>query len=98
MIPIDVVGSGEHTILTVHGGPGTDHLLFRPELDRLGAFARVVYFDLPGHGRSNAPKDFQLETIAESLEEVRTAAHAERVTLLGSSYGGFVSLAYALAH
>jgi len=99
MIPLVVIGSGEDTILTVHGGPGTDHRLFRPELDRLGAYARLVYFDLPGHGRSTEPPpDFALETMAESLEEVRSAIGAERVTLLGSSYGGFVSLAYALAH
>jgi proline iminopeptidase len=98
MIPIEIVGSGDETIIAVHGGPGTDHLLFRPELDRLGAFARVVYFDLPGHGRSPDPPDFRLETVAKSLEEVRTKAGAERVSLLGSSYGGFVALAYALAH
>ena len=98
MIPIEIVGSGVETILAVHGGPGTDHRLFRPELDRLGAFARVVYFDLPGHGKSPQPLDFRLETVAESLEEVRAAARAERVSLLGSSYGGFVALAYALAH
>jgi proline iminopeptidase len=98
MIAIEVAGSGRETILAVHGGPGTDHRLFRPELDRLGEFARVVYFDLPGHGRSPAPDDFSLETIAESLEEARLAAGAERVTVLGSSYGGFLSLLYALAY
>ena len=98
MIAIDVVGSGKETILAVHGGPGTDHRLFRPELDRLAAFARVVYFDLPGHGRSALPHDFRLETVAESLEEARLAAGAPRVNVLGSSYGGFVALAYALAH
>lgn len=97
MIPLDIIGSGP-TILAVHGGLGTDHGLFRPELDRLGAFARLVYFDLPGHGRSPVPRDFRLETVAESLEEVRAAANAEHVSVLGSSYGGFVSMAYALAH
>lgn len=97
MIPLALLGAGE-TILAVHGGPGTDHRLFRPELDRLGAVARIVYFDLPGHGRSPEPRDFALETMAQSLEEVRLAAGAEHVTLLGSSYGGFVSLAYALAY
>jgi proline iminopeptidase len=98
MIAIDVAGGGAETILAVHGGPGTDHRLFRPELDRLGEFARVVYFDLPGHGRSPAPRDFRLETVAESLEKARVAAGAERVNVLGSSYGGFLSLAYALAY
>ena len=100
MIPIDVVGDArsDETIVAVHGGPGTDHRLFRPELDRLGSFARLVYFDLPGHGRSPAPRDFSLDAVAESLEEVRELAGAQRVTLLGSSYGGFVALAYALAH
>lgn len=95
---IDIAGSGRETILAVHGGPGTDHRLFRPELDRLGAFARVVYFDLPGHGKRPAPRDFGLESVAESLEEIRAAVKAERVNVLGSSYGGFVALQYALLH
>jgi proline iminopeptidase len=86
------------TILAVHGGPGTDHRLFRPDLDRLEKFARVVYFDLPGHGRAAPPRDFRLETMAESLEEARIGAGVERVNVLGSSYGGFLALAYALAH
>lgn len=98
MMEIDAVGNGEEAILAVHGGPGTDHRLFRPELDRLGTFGRLIYFDLPGHGRSGAPRDFRLETVAESLEEARVAAGAERVNVLGSSYGGFLTLAYALAH
>lgn len=85
-------------LITVHGGPGTDHSFFRPYLDPLATAMTVVYFDLPGHGHSGPPTDYGLAAMAEAIEEVRAAIGAETITLLGSSYGGFLSLTYALAH
>lgn len=92
------IGSGTSTIITVHGAPGTDHSFFRPYLDSLGADRRVVYFDLPGHGASARSSDYSLHAMAESIDEVRLAVGADQVTLLGSSYGGFLSLIYSLRH
>lgn len=86
------------TLVTVHGGPGTDHRLFRPFLDPLAADLRLVSFDLPGHGRSRPADDDGLASMAEAIDEVRTAVGADSIALLGSSYGGFLSLTYALAH
>jgi len=59
---------------------------------------QVVYFDLPGHGQSRAPADYSLEAMAGAIEDVRRALDVEQVSLLGSSYGGFLSLIYALRH
>jgi proline iminopeptidase len=92
------IGSGDPTIITVHGAPGTDHTFFRPYLNPLAGRQTLVYFDLPGHGDSLSTNDYSLHAMAESIEDVRMAVGAKRVTLLGSSYGGFLSLLYALQH
>ena len=91
------IGTGP-AVVTVHGAPGTDHSFFRPWLDPLADGRTVVYFDLPGHGLSAASSDYSLDGMAESIEDVRVAIGAEQITLLGSSYGGFLSLTYALRH
>ena len=100
-VAYDVLGvDKEPVLLAIHGGPGTDHTLFRPYLDPLTRVAMVVLLDLPGHGRS-APRqdqDYSLTGMAESIEDVRAELGVPRVILLGHSYGGFLSLTYALAH
>lgn len=91
------VGTGP-AVITVHGAPGTDHRFFRPYLDPLVSRMTMVYFDLPGHGASAPSNDYSFDAMAESIEGVRVAIGADRVTLLGNSYGGFLSLIYALRH
>ncbi len=85
-------------LVAVHGGPGTDHRLFRPYLDPLAEDLRLVFLDLPGHGESGSMEDGSLSSMAASIEDVRTALETQAIALLGSSYGGFLSLTYALAH
>ena len=85
-------------LVAVHGGPGTDHRLFRPFLDPLAASLRLVYFDLPGHGQSRPAGDYGLPAMAEAIDDVRDALGPDAIALLGSSYGGFLALTYALAH
>lgn len=72
-------------LLTIHGGPGTDHRLFRPYLDPLAEDLRLVYFDLPGHGQSGPMVDERLSGMAESIADVRTALRAPTIALLRSS-------------
>ncbi len=43
-------------------------------------------------------EDGSLSSMAASIEDVRTALETQAIALLGSSYGGFLSLTYALAH
>jgi proline iminopeptidase len=94
----EVVGERGPCVLAVHGGPGMDHASLRPWLDPLAERVRLVYFDLPGHGRSAAPSDHSLEAMADAVDDLAEHLQAERVVLLGHSYGGFVSLTCALRH
>ena len=89
------------TVLLLHGGPGAthDYLLVFEELARLGY--RVVFYDQLGCGRSELARDlgeYSVERDLRDLEELRTRLDLGRVHLVGSSYGGALALAYALAH
>jgi len=88
------------TILGLHGGPGASHDYLLPLADLAAHGYRVVLFDQLGCGRSEVPDDhslFTLEHHVRETEEVRRILDLGRVHLLGSSYGGLLALAVALA-
>lgn len=58
--------------------------------DNVKAFPnyRVIILDLPGHGRSDAPKvDYSMEYFARSVETVMKAAGVKKAVLIGHSMG-----------
>jgi len=89
------------TVVTLHGGPGAthDYLLAFSDLAQHGY--RVVYYDQLGCGRSERAKDvseYSVDRDVADLEELRQHLGLGRVHLVGSSYGGLLAIAYALAH
>ena len=96
----EVAGSGP-TVLVLHGGIGLDHQYLRPMIDSWTGFARVVWFDHRGCGRSEAPDDWSsvtLDTLADDVDSIRSAVGVDRMVLFGHSYGGFLALTYALRY
>jgi len=97
----EVSGSGSGTPLVVaNGGPGFDHtyLHLSPAWDLLAKNRRVVFYDQRGTGRSTpvaAGKTFTLKDQLDDLEALRAHLGAERIDLLGHSWGGFLVMAYA---
>lgn len=87
-------------LFLLHGGPGSDHSVFKPVFTPLRDVAQLVYHDMRGCGRS-APADPQTCTLAQNiadLDALRAHLGLERISLLGSSYGGMVALGYALEY
>ena len=88
------------TVLGLHGGPGGSHDYLLPLGDLASSGYRVVLFDQLGCGRSEIPDDHSLfsldHNVQESLEVCRLL-DLGRVHLVGSSYGGLLALAVALA-
>ena len=89
------------TVVALHGGPGAthDYLLSLSDLAQWGY--RVVYYDQIGCGRSDLARDvneYTIERDVEDLDALRKALGLERFHLIGSSYGGLLAIAYALAH
>jgi proline iminopeptidase len=90
-------------IIAVNGGPGLSHayMLQNDLWQRLSAKRLVVFYDQRGTGASkhlqpNAPQTMDAQVA--DLDAIRAALHLDRIALLGDSYGGFLSMAYASAH
>ncbi|MBC8101229.1 MAG: alpha/beta fold hydrolase [Cytophagales bacterium] len=93
-------GQGPLLIL-VAGGPGGGHTSFHPWFNRLAKTHTVVYFDNLGRGRSDRlqdPKQYTVERDADDIESLRIALKADKIAVLGHSYGGMPALAYALKY
>ncbi len=96
------MGSGPLKVLLLHGGPGFTHQYleamesFLPE-----AGIEMYYYDQLGCGNSDIPDDVSLwntPRFVEEVEEVRTALGLENFVLYGQSWGGMLSIEYALKY
>ena len=60
---------------------------------------RVIAVDIPGHGISEVKGEVHtMEMVAEVLRDMLDALGIERVTMVGHSMGGYVSLAFCAAY
>lgn len=87
-------------LFLLHGGPGGDHAPFKSSSPALTDVAQLVYVDHRGCGRS-APVDPATCTLDENIDDLdalREHLGLERVSVLGSSYGGMVALGYVLRY
>lgn len=89
-------GSDPRTVILVHGWT-CDETTWESQIPTLVKDYRVLTIDLPGHGKSGAPKDGKLsmDLFARAVESVRLDAKAERVVLAGHSMGTPVIVQYA---
>lgn len=97
------VGAGppERTAVVLHGGPGASHDYLAPFADLAPRGYRVIFYDQLGCGRSERARSLDEYTVARDVEDLRALLDAlglDRIHLLGSSYGGLLALAYALAY
>jgi len=88
------------TLLLLHGGPGMDHSVFKPELSALADIAQIVYLDHRGNGRSDRdlPQHWNLEQWGDDVHAFCQALEIERPIVMGESFGGMVAIAYATRH
>jgi pimeloyl-ACP methyl ester carboxylesterase len=89
-------GEGPHTVILVHGWT-CDDTTWESQVPALSKDYRVLTIDLPGHGKSGAPKDGKLsmDLFARAIESVRSDAGADRVVVIGHSMGTPVIVQYA---
>src|SRR5262245_6322883 len=95
-------GKGDETVFCLNGGPGLPCDYLREAHSCLIDHGyRVVAFDQLGCGASDRPTDPKLWTIERyvtEVEAVRQVLGLGRVHLLGQSWGGWLSIEYALTH
>jgi pimeloyl-ACP methyl ester carboxylesterase len=88
------------TLLLLHGGPGADHTLYKPQFAGLTDVAQVVYLDHRGNGRSDlsTPEHWNLAQWADDVHAFCLTLGIERPIVYGASFGGMVAMAYATRH
>lgn len=97
---VEVMGPEDAPLMIVHhGAPGLGSLAeprasFGPFSDEY----RVLVFDARGSGQSEGNGPLTHEQWAADVEALREWAGAERFIMAGGSYGGFISMEYAIRH
>lgn len=92
-------GSGVPLLLT-HGFGATAGM-WGPNIDALSADRPVIVWDQRGHGSSDAPDDldrYSEQISVADMAAILDAAGADRAVVGGMSLGGYLSLAFHLAH
>lgn len=89
----EVRGAGPALVL-LHPTP-TNHQFWLPMVDRLSAKLRIVLVDLRGHGRSTLGSGpMTMDTLADDVHAVLTAAKVERAHFAGCSIGSYLLYRY----
>ena len=95
-------GTGDNVLFLLNGGPGLPCDYLRdPHIPLANEGYRVIAFDQLGCGNSDRPEDSALWCISRYVEEVETVRKAldlDHVHLLGQSWGGWLSIEYALTY
>ncbi len=95
---VRVVGdpSSSDVLIAIHGGPGMSSDYMASVESLAGPELALVTYDQRGAGRSGKPAGgYTFHDYVADLEAVRCAVGAERVHLLGHSWGGLLALKYA---
>lgn len=95
--------SSEVPLVAVNGGPGFDHsyLANAPVWKDMSARRQIIFYDQRGTGKSppaRTAEDMTVDGMVRDLEALRRRLKVERIDLLGHSWGGILSMAYAVRY
>ena len=96
------MGEGPIKILTLHGGPGCTHEYFEcfENFFPKDQF-QIIFYDQLGSYYSDQPEDpalWTVERFCDEVEQVRKSLGLENFYLYGQSWGGLLSIEYALKY
>ena len=95
---VNVEGSGV-PIIAHHGAPGlSTHEEPKRAFGPLADKHQIVTFDARGSGASEAKPPYTHEQWVADIDAIREHFGFERFIMAGGSYGGFLSLEYAIRH
>jgi pimeloyl-ACP methyl ester carboxylesterase len=92
--------AGDLPVLLSHGF-GASARMWEPNVAALAAQRRVITWDMRGHGRSESPDDpalYSQDASVADMAAVLDAAGSPRAVIGGLSLGGYLSLAFWMAH
>ena len=88
---IERYGTGERIYFGLHGWSG-DHTTFAPLRDYLPGEATLYSADLPGYGRSPAPRRWELSAIIDEICACVSSMGLHQVTIIGNCSGGILGV------
>jgi proline iminopeptidase len=99
-LAVEVLGpEGAPVLIAHHGAPGLGSRAEpRASFGALADTFRVVVFDARGSGESEGNPPFTHEQWAADVEGLRQWIGAEKIVMAGGSYGGFISMEYAIRY
>lgn len=94
------MGQAGPAVIFVHGLPLDNHSSFYMTLaPEVSKHARVVLYDLRGHGRSEQPPTgYTGDDMADDLAALLETLGETQVIVVGHSFGGYVALRFAANH
>ena len=98
-IHYEVHGEGPAVLLS-HGYSATSQM-WRGQIEALSGRYKLIVWDMRGHGRSDYPADpaaYSEEHTVADMAAILDAVGEERAVIGGLSLGGYMSLAFRLAH
>lgn len=100
-LEVEVLGDDDSAPVMIvhHGAPGLGSRAEpRTSFGPFSDVMRVLIFDARGSGESGLAPPFSHEQYVADVDALREWIGAERIVMAGGSYGGFVSMEYAIAH
>ena len=88
-------------LLVIAGGPGSDRRYMNAggAIDALAKGRTVITYDQRGTGKSaRVPGSPTIDLWLEDIDAIRMAVGAERLDLLGHSFGGYLAMSYSDAY
>jgi pimeloyl-ACP methyl ester carboxylesterase len=93
-------GEGNRAMAFLHG-LGENHNFFTFQIDEFGQGRRIFSIDQRGHGKSYKPKPpekLSLQVWTDDVYDVLKGGGVDEAVLMGHSFGGTVSLNFAIQH
>ncbi|MCP5002641.1 MAG: alpha/beta fold hydrolase [Planctomycetes bacterium] len=89
-------------LFVLNGGPGVNHNYLHPSKvwDELAKKNSVIFYDQRGTGKSPALETNQTCTLEDQINDLnalRRHLDYEKIILIGHSWGGYLSMAYAVS-
>lgn len=99
-LEVEVLGpEGAPVLIAHHGAPGLGSRAEpRSSFGRLADTYRVLVFDARGSGESEGKEPYTHEQWAADVDGLREWIGVDQVIMAGGSYGGFISLEYAVRY
>lgn len=86
---INCIEKGEGENVLIIPGWGTNYNVYKNMVENISTYAKVFYFDMPGFGESEEPKEsWNLDKFVDLVKKFIKINNMDNVTLIGHSNGG----------